>query len=96
MTNRLEELWMSADDGAFAPVGPPGIRTEADLEHLLDAWSIERRNTIECEIVLDESLKLIKRLLYETEMSPTRRKQARRLLKAIDLTLRMVNSAEED
>jgi len=94
MMHRLEELWQSADDGASAPVGPLETRTEAEFDDLLDAWYVERRNSIECGILLDESRKLIERLLAESIVSPARRKRARRLIRAIDHTLRAVDSDE--
>ena len=92
MMNRLEELWQSADDGASMPSGPLVTRTEAEFDDLLDAWYVERRNSIECEILLDESRKLIERLLADSVVSPSKRKRARRLIRAIDHTLRTAES----
>ena len=94
MMNRLEDLWDSADDGATMPASPLEIRTEAEFDGLLDAWYLERRNSIECEILLDESRELIRRLIAEDQISPARRKRARRLIRAIDRTLRMVDSQD--
>jgi hypothetical protein len=93
--NRLEDLWNAADDGASTPYGPPGNHTESEFGDLLDAWFLERRNSIEFEILLDESRKLIGRLLAETEMSDSGRKRARRLIRAIDQTLRTTETREE-
>ena len=67
MTNRFEDLWNSADDGASSPVSPLELHNEAEFDGLLDAWFLERRNSIEFEILLDESRKLIRRLLAEVE-----------------------------
>jgi hypothetical protein len=94
MMNRLEDLWQSADDGASAPIGPQEIRTESEFDDLLDAWYVERQNSIECEILLEQSRTLIVRLLNEPSTSPSRRSQARRLIRAIDEALRMVNARD--
>jgi hypothetical protein len=92
MTNRLEDLWKSADDGASAPIGPLANRTEAEFDQLLDAWFVERRNSIEFEILLDESRKLMRRLLAECEVSTTGQKRARRLIQVIETTLRTASA----
>ena len=92
MMNRLEDLWNSADDGATTPIGPLETRTEAEFDGLLDAWYLERRNSVECEILLDESRSLLRRLLAEEDLSLSGRKRARRMIRAIDRTLRMVES----
>jgi hypothetical protein len=95
MMNRLEDLWQSADDGASTPFGPLEIRDESEFDDLLDAWYVERRNSIECEILLDQSKALIRRLLVESNASPSRRKQARQLIRAIDRALMMLNSRDD-
>ncbi len=95
MMNRLEDLWKSADDGASSPIGPLEIRTESEFDDLLDAWYVERRNTIECEILLEHSRDLIARMLAESAASPSRTKQARRLIRAIDRAIRMVNTPDD-
>jgi hypothetical protein len=95
MMNRLEDLWKSADDGASAPIGPLGIRAESEFDDLLDAWYVERRNSIECEILLDRAKDLIARLMAEPPANPSRRKQARQLIQAIDRALRMVNTSND-
>jgi hypothetical protein len=94
MQIRLEELWKSPDDGAYSPVGPLAIRTEADFDDLLDAWYVERRNSIEFEILLDESLRLIQKLVSEGDVSASERKRARRLIRAIESTLRTSDHPE--
>jgi len=93
MMNRLEDLWMSADDGASTPSGPTALRTEAEFDDLLDAWFLERRNSIEFEMLLGQSRKLIARLLADGVTSPEGAKKARRLLREID---RCFRSAESD
>jgi len=95
MTNRLEDLWKSANDGASTPVGPTTAHTEVDFDELLDAWFLERRNSIEFEILLDESRKLIERLLTEGDVSDSGRRQARRLIKAIDRTIRTAEPEDD-
>jgi hypothetical protein len=95
MMNRLEDLWMSADDGASAPIGPLEIRAESEFDDLLDAWYVERRNSIECEILLERAKNLIVRLLSESPVCPSKRKQARQLIHAIDQALRMVNTSND-
>src|SRR3954451_6080400 len=88
MKNRLEDLWQSADDGASAPLSPLMSRRESEFEELLDAWFLERRNSIECEILLDQSRKLIARLLSDGDVTDSGRKKAHRLIRAIDRTLK--------
>ena len=95
MMNRLEDLWKSADDGASAPIGPLEIRTESEFDDLLDAWYVERQNSIECEILLEQSRALILRLATEAAASPSRRKQARRLIRAIDQAIRTANARDD-
>jgi len=88
MKNRLEDLWNAADDGASTPASPLDLKTEAEFDELLDAWFLERRNSIEFEILLEESRKLIERLLSESDVSASDRRRARRLIRAIKQTLR--------
>jgi hypothetical protein len=95
MMNRLEDLWMSADDGASSPVGHRDLCTSpGEADDLLDAWYVERRNAIECEILLDLSKTVLKKLLAESDASSAATRQARKLLRAIDRTLRLVESGE--
>jgi hypothetical protein len=95
MMNRLEDLWQSADDGASSPIGPLDVRRGAEFDDLLDAWYIERRNSVECEILLEQAKELIATLASEAEQSPSSSRKARRLVRAIDRTLQMVNSGRE-
>jgi hypothetical protein len=94
MKNRLEDLWKSADDGASTPVGPLTIRPEAEFDELLDAWYIERQNSIEFEILLDQSCKLIKQLLSDGDVSDSERRRARRLIQAINRSLKTAHADE--
>jgi hypothetical protein len=92
MTNRFEDLWNSADDGASSPIGPLGFHGEAEFDGLLDAWYVERQHSIEFEILLDQSKKMIRRLLAEGDLSPESQRSARRLIRAITETLRTAES----
>ena len=95
MKNRLEDLWNSADDGASSPIGPLAIRTGEEFDDLLDAWYLERQNCIEFEILLDQSRRFIQQLLAETDVSASGRKRARRLIRAIESTLRASDDQED-
>ena len=95
MLNRLEDLWNSADDGAITPVGPLETRTEAEFDGLLDAWYLERKNSIEYAILLGESRRMIRRLILDVDASSPDHKRARRLIRAIDRTLRAAESGDE-
>jgi hypothetical protein len=95
MMNRLEDLWKSANDGAFTPVVHQEIRDESEFDDLLDAWYVERRNCIECEILLDQSKVLISHLINDSDASPAKRKQARRLILAIDRAIQMLNDRDD-
>ena len=94
MNNRLEDLWNSADDGASSPIGTLANRSESDFDDLLDAWFLERRNSIEFEILLDESRRLIERLLAEAEVPTSGRRRARRLIRTIKQTIRAAEAEE--
>ena len=94
MTNRFEDLWNSADDGASSPVGPMLHHDEAEFDGLLDAWYLERQHSIEFEILLAESRKMIRRLLAEADVSPESRRTARRLIRTINESLRTAPTDE--
>ena len=96
MKNRLEDLWNSADDGASTPVGPLINKNSSEFEDLLDAWFIERRNSIEFEILLDKSRDLIRRLVAESDVSPSGRRKALRLIRAIDRSRRIAGPTKAD
>jgi hypothetical protein len=86
MTSRFDDLWISAaDDGASCLAGvvmsrPPG---EDEMDQLLDAWYRERTDRIECSLALEEALRWIACLLDEGEVTPRRRRQADRLIRAV-------------
>jgi len=86
MKSRLNDLWSSAaNDGASCPVGVFATRPndDAEVDQLLDAWYRERKDRIECSLVLDEAQRLISHLLADGEITPKRRRQASRLIRAI-------------
>jgi hypothetical protein len=86
MNSRFDDLWASAaDDGASCPLGVSAARNGVDTEvdQLLDAWLRERTERIECSLVLDQAYRLVAGLLAEGEINPRRRRQARRLIRAI-------------
>lgn len=87
MTNRFEDLWSSAaDDGASSLVGVYTSRQPdlgAEVDHLLDAWLRERTVRIEYSLVLEQVQRVIAGLLAESEITPRRRREASRLIRAI-------------
>jgi len=95
MRNRLEDLWKSAaDDGASMPLGPTVARTEADFDELMEAWFLERSNSIEYEMLLSQAHQMIAHLLSEGKDTPVGRKKARRLLREIDRCFRATKAGE--
>jgi hypothetical protein len=83
MTGRFEDLWDSADDGASCPAHVFATGTSSDeVDHLIDAWFRERSDRIECSLLLDQARRLIVGLMAEGEMTPLRRRQAARFLRA--------------
>ncbi len=88
MTNRFEDIWRSAaDDGASYPLVPVACRNEAEVDEIMDAWSRERSHSIEYEMLLGQSRKLLARLLRSGSASDSDRRRARRLMRSIDLTI---------
>jgi hypothetical protein len=82
---RLEDLWKSAaDDGASTPLGPLSVPTDAEIDELLDAWFLERHKSIEFEMLLKQSRKIIAWLLANGVDEPENRRKARRFLREID------------
>jgi len=85
MKNRLEDLWKSAaDDGASTPLGPVTVPTDAEIDELLDAWFLERHKSIEYEMLLKQSRRVIAWLLANGVAEPENRRKARRFLREID------------
>jgi hypothetical protein len=92
--NRLEDLWESAaDDGASTPLAPLAMPTDAEIDELLDAWFLERHKSIEFEMLLKQSRKVIAWLLAEGVDEPENRRKARRFLREID---RCFDSANQE
>jgi len=93
--NRLEDLWKSAaDDGASAPLGPQTLPTDAEIDELLDAWFLERHKSIEFEMLLKQSRKVIAWLLANGVDEPENRRKARRFLREIDQCFESANPEE--
>jgi len=92
MTSRFEDLWTSAaGDGASAPVGLDSTRTVddgAEVDQLMNAWLSERTERIECSLVLGRAQRMIAGMLAGGELTPRRRRQANRLIRAIRDTLK--------
>ncbi len=90
MNSRFDDLWRTAaDDGASCPVGLDTARTGADgaeIDQLMNAWLSERTERIECSLVLDQARRLIAGMLAGGELTPRRRRQANRLIRAIRVT----------
>ena len=80
----LEDLLLSAaGDGGSVPFRskPPAM----DAMDLFNAWSMEREQSVECEMLLNLSRAAIVRLLEsEKEPSPRRRRSALALIRKID------------
>jgi len=95
INNRLEDLWKSAAaDGASAPLGPLTLPTDAEIDELLDAWYLERHKSIEFEILLKQSRKIIAWLLANGVDDPENRRKARRFLREIDHCFDSANREE--
>jgi len=95
MKNRLEDLWKAADDGASTPLGPWATRTDAEIDQLMDAWFQERHMSIEFEMLLKQSRRMIARLLSGAIDRPEGRKKAQRLLREIDRSIRAMKTDGE-
>jgi hypothetical protein len=93
MINRLEDLWSSAAaDGASAPLGPLRPHDDSDIDELLDAWFAERKTTIEFEMLLGQSRRMIAHALESGFLAPSQSKKAARLLREIDRSLKKAPS----
>jgi hypothetical protein len=78
-----KDFWANvSSDGAFSSVGPFNI-TRADLDEVFNAWSHERSGRIETTLVLEQAGHLLATLLMEEKLGTIRKRQARRVLKAI-------------
>ncbi len=96
MNNRFDDLLATAaDDGASALNGVATSRSKADAEQLMQAWCIERQNSIECSLFLDQASQLLLSILHEGEISDTNRRKGRSLLRVIrEARLRQGRSLE--
>ena len=86
MKSRLNDLWASAaNDGASSPIGiyEKAADTDAEVDMLMDAWLRERSDRIESSLILDQAQRLMIGLLSDGAISPRRRRQAIRLIRAI-------------
>ncbi|HMB06449.1 MAG TPA: hypothetical protein VKP69_22285 [Isosphaeraceae bacterium] len=84
MSRRFDDLLASAaEDGASTPVGVFSPRDGADTDQLMQAWYIERQNSIECSLLLDRARRLLGRILYDGEVTAANRQRTRSLLRAI-------------
>ncbi len=88
MTNRFEDLWATAaSDGAVCPCGVGSPRVDADdreeLDLLMNAWHTERAGHIECALALQQAGRMIALLLADADVSPARRRRAKRLIGTI-------------
>ncbi len=91
MNCRFDDLWSSAaHDGASCPVGLSATRTDlsAEVDHLMDAWFHERTDRIECSLILDQAGRLLSALLADGPVSPKKRREACRVIRAIRRQLR--------
>lgn len=92
---RFDNLWSSAaNDGASCPIGVSGDRSsrnadsEVEVDQLLDAWFHERTDRIECSLILEQARKLLSDLLADGQVSPRKRREACRMIRAIKKQLR--------
>jgi hypothetical protein len=86
MNRRFEDLWSrAADDGAFSPVGVSAgaAASDEELGQLMDAWYFERSQRIEGSLLLDQAVRLLNSLMSEGALTPTKRRQAGRMIRAI-------------
>jgi len=84
MGSRVELSWESVPhDGASATVGFPPSFDRAEYDELFRAWCQERHECIELKFCLEETVRLLTRLMSEGEVSVQSRRRAKRLLHAI-------------
>ncbi len=88
MINRLEDLWNAADDGASVPTDPRAYQSEVEIEQLMQAWCLERSRSIEAEMVLGQSRRLLRQIMAGGSMSAVDRSRVLSLIRSIDRTLR--------
>jgi hypothetical protein len=89
MIGRFGNPWeTAAGDGALSPVGI--ARPECDFDALMDAWSRERQDCIECRLHLDAAARLLRKILNEEAVPLRLRRRSKQLL----LAIRAVHDAE--
>ena len=86
--DRFEDLWNSGSEGASTPFPLTLTSGYEDQVELLDAWSKERKQAIEFELLLNESRRLIRGMLSENRSKKPSKKAAQRLILAIERSLR--------
>ncbi len=91
---RLDDLWNAADDGAHASIGPIDFPSGAERASLLDAWFRERQHSIEFEILLDESRRMLRRLVTEGHVTPRTKQMALQLIRTINQTFQAAEQGE--
>jgi len=84
MGSRVELSWEAVPhDGASATVGFSNGFDRAEYDELFRAWCQELHECIELRFCLDETVRLLRRLMSEGEVSVQSRRRAKRLLQAI-------------
>jgi hypothetical protein len=85
MMGGIEDLWQSAGDGAFSPVG--ALRSDGDIDMdidaLMNAWFRERQDSIECRLYLEEAGRLLQKMVAVDTVPPGLRRRALCLLRAV-------------
>jgi hypothetical protein len=94
MMGRIEDLWESAGDGAFSPVGAIRSDVDIDVDALMKAWFRERQDSIECRLYLEEARRLLQKLVGVDEVPPRLRKRAQCLLRAVRRSERPADGEE--
>ena len=84
MSSCFDDLCSSAPgDGAFAAEGVSPLRANCHHQEILEAWFLERQQSIELRLYLDQARRLLARILNEGEVSVESRRRTRLLLLAI-------------
>ena len=96
MANRFDDIWRTAaDDGGSYPLVPVACRDhEEEIGEIMDAWSRERSHSIEADIVLGRSRKVIARLIRSGVGTDADRRALRSLMRSIDQTIHPAEGEE--
>jgi len=81
MSIRFEDLWRSADDGAFSPGSL--VRPDDQADALLDAWLRERQENTESLLYLEQMGRVLQKLIAVEKVPPRLRRRAKTLLRAV-------------